>query len=853
MALAETDILNGLTDPQREAVTHVDGPVLVLAGPGSGKTTVITRRIAYLIAQGIPPWQILALTFTNKAAGEMRQRAEAMLPEDLPGRRGLTVSTFHAFCARLLRRWGDRANIAPGYSIYDSADQRDAVKQALKNVGLDPKNFTPGSVHEAISRAKNQLMDADAFAAQADDFYSKSIAKAYRSYERILRDNAALDFDDLLMRTAHLLRKDDVVRGELESRFQYVMIDEYQDTNHAQFVIAHALARNHQNMFVVGDPDQSIYGWRGADIRNILEFETHFPKAKVIPLGQNFRSTGFIVSSADALIRNNRFRRDKRLHTELGEGEKPIVLTAADEHDEARAVVERMKAHYEAGVPWKDMAVLYRMNALSRVMEEALRAAQVPYTIARGTAFYDRKEIKDALAYLRLLANPHDEVSLRRIINTPTRGIGNAAIEALEKAAAERGERFVDALQRAGGITALSARARKSVQAFVAMVMAWRAEAEGGANAAAFAPSNDVGGDMLADENAQAASFSVSEVQEVDGPSLREVAASDFGGLFADQRATHPPVPLEGRVEDDALPVVPHPHDIDIDENSPSALGRLVERVIRESGLESMFAKSKGEEDIERLENLEELVSAAAQFAPPPEVLEETDGRPSTLRVLQAFLEGVALVSDADAVDAASGAVTLMTLHTAKGLEFDVVAMIGLEDGLLPHSRAAMDERELEEERRLCFVGMTRARKHLMMSRAFVRTHRGLRERSVPSQFLRELPEHAVVETQTEFARDPFGDFADEFSRRGEGSDLEGDWGRSSWNAAAGAARRTTSSSSAGGSESFPVGCLVRHPRFGVGRVESIGRQGQGTRARIAFTGLGVKTLIVEYANLERV
>jgi len=763
VTFTETDILEGLTEPQREAVLHIDGPALVLAGPGSGKTTVITRRIAYLIAQGIPPWQILALTFTNKAAGEMRARAEAMLPDDLPGRRGLTVATFHSFCARLLRRWSDRADIAPGYSIYDSADQRDAIKQALKNIGLDPKNFTPGAVHQAISRAKNQLMDAETFAAQAGDFYSKSIAKVYRSYERILRENEALDFDDLLMRTARLLKEDEPTRLELEQRFQYVMIDEYQDTNHAQFEIAHALARNHQNMFVVGDPDQSIYGWRGADIRNILDFETHFPKAKVIPLGQNFRSTGFIVSSADALIRNNKFRRDKTLHTELGDGEKPIVLHCADEHDEARTIVERLKQHNASGAAWKDMAVLYRINALSRVMEEALRIEQVPYTIARGTAFYDRKEIKDALAYLRVVANPSDEVSLRRIINTPTRGIGAAALDALDSAAASQGKRFIDAMQDAASIEALSARAKKSVMAFVQNLRSWRAEARGDAPAG-----------MLSME-------------------------------------------------------------------SPSGLGQLVERVIRESGLEAMYAKSKGEEDLERLENLEELVSAAAQFEPPPEVFETEDEAFSPIRLLQSFLEGVALVSDADQVDPASGAVTLMTLHTAKGLEFDVVAMIGLEEGLLPHSRAAMDERELEEERRLCFVGMTRAKRHLLISRANVRTHRGMRDRTVASQFLNELPEEAIERAETEFAGSPFMDDDDRAFRPGRGRG--GNTG--SWPA--------PGSSGHDADQQFPIGSMVRHPRFGVGRIESIGRQGPATRARISFAGVGVKTLIVEYANLQRV
>jgi len=443
--------------------------------------------------------------------------------------------------------------------------------------------------------------------------------------------------------------------------------------------------------------------------------------------------------------------------------ERSGILITSDERDEALEVVRRLKEHNARGLAWKDMAVLYRINALSRVMEEALRTEQVPYTIARGTAFYDRKEIKDALAYLRVLANPNDEISLRRIINTPTRGIGDVAMEMLEAAAQARNERLLDAMQRANDLEQLSARARKSVHSFVEMTQSWRTSAAG---------MQDEGMLMRSDES--------------------------------------------------------------------MGLGQLVERVIRESGLEAMYAKSKGEEDLERLENLEELVSAAAQFEPPPEMFEASNQPFSLLRMLQAFLEGVALVSDSDAVDPASGSVTLMTLHTAKGLEFEVVAMIGLEEGLLPHSRAAMDERELEEERRLCFVGMTRAKRHLIMSRAMVRTHRGLRERSIASQFLGELPEQAIdhIELADAFS-DPFDDSGRSFGRGGVSARAQ----QRAWD---GSAHRAFD-------DAFPVGCMVRHPRFGTGRVESIGKQGQATRARIAFAGLGVKTLIVEYANLERV
>jgi DNA helicase-2/ATP-dependent DNA helicase PcrA len=747
-------LLEDLTPPQQQAVTHVDGPVLVLAGPGSGKTTVVTRRVAHLIGQGIPAWQILALTFTNKAAGEMRDRVEAMVPDNVPGRRGLTISTFHAFCARLLRRYAEAAGISERFSIYDSADQRAAIKQALKNAELNERNFTPAAVSSAISAAKNRLLDATGYAAEASDFYARCIARAYTAYEGILRSNDALDFDDLLLATARMLRGDASVRAELQDRYQYVLVDEYQDTNHAQFLIANTLASGHRNMFVVGDPDQSIYGWRGADIRNILEFEQHYPEAVVIPLGQNFRSTGHIVAAADALIRNNRHRKHKTLHTDLPDGERPVVTICRDEHHEAALVTDELRRRRTGGVAWKDMAVLYRINALSRVMEEHLRDAQVPYVIARGTAFYDRKEIKDALSYLRLVANPSDEVSLRRIVNVPPRGIGKTTLDKIEVFAIDRQLRFADALRHAADVPGLTARAVKSVQKFVAMVDAWRSTAD---------------------------------------PSL-------LPGL-------------------DAAPAA----------GSAADLATLVERVVRESGLEGMYRTSRSEEDLERLENLEELISAAAQYVPPPDDTAppgagDVGAPPTALDLLRAYLESVALVSDADAVDPANGAVTLLTLHAAKGLEFDVVAMIGLEEGLLPHMRAAQDEMELEEERRLCFVGITRARRALLLSRAGVRTHRGLRERTIESQFLSELPADAI--TRSEQTDSFFDDARDD------------DYG--SW-------------APRGGGSAFPAGCLVEHPTFGVGRVESVTARAAGASARVNFRSVGTKTLILEYAKLQRV
>ncbi|MCH8343302.1 MAG: UvrD-helicase domain-containing protein, partial [Planctomycetes bacterium] len=504
--------------------------------------------------------------------------------------------------------------------------------------------------------------------------------------------------------------------------------------NHAQFVIAHTLAASHGNICVVGDPDQSIYGWRGADISNILEFEQQYSMAKVVPLGQNFRSTGHIVDAAAGLIEHNKRRKSKRLYTELGPGERPAVVICRDEQHEAVLVADFLRGQSEQnGVVWKEMAVLYRVNALSRVLEEALRSAEIPYVIARGTAFYDRKEIKDALAYLRVIANPNDEVSLRRIINTPSRGIGKTTLKKVELFAIDGQLRLLEALRRAGDMTGLTSRAVHAITKFVQML-------EGCYKAAA-------------------------------GKAPRTLAGSQH-------------------------------------------LARLVEQVIRESGLESAYQRSPTEEDQQRLANLEELISAAAQFVAPP--ADEQRPQLRLLDLLTAFLESVALVSDADLVDPQRGTVTLMTLHTAKGLEFSAVAMIGLEEGLLPHVRAADSDSELEEERRLCFVGITRAKRRLQLSRAAVRTHRGIREGTIPSCFLSELPVESIVLSD----------------QAGEGARLDDE---------------------RDGAMEFPVGSIVRHPKFGLGRVESIMPRAAGASARVAFPAAGTKTLILDFAPLERV
>lgn len=758
MSAEINELLAELTDAQREAVQHVDGPLLVLAGPGSGKTRVITRRVAYLIECGIPAWSILAVTFTNKAAREMRERIDRLVPADAPGRGGLTVATFHSLCARLLRRYAAHAGLSDAYSIYDTADQREAVKQAINQANLDTKNWSPASVLSHISNAKNQLLTAEEFAGMAGDFFGRSIAKIYTQYEAILTQNRALDFDDLLLKMARLLRDNETVRRELQKRYQYLLIDEYQDTNHAQFVIAHTLAAQHQNICVVGDPDQSIYAWRGADIRNILEFESQFPEAKVIALGQNFRSTKHIVATADRLIRENKQRKHKDLYTELDEGEKPRVIRCRDERHEAELVVDELRRHDDADIAWKDMAVFYRVNALSRVMEEVLRHANIPYAIARGTAFYDRQEIRDALGYLRVIANPNDEAALRRIINTPTRGIGKTSLSRVEVFAYDQNLSMFEALRRVERIQGVSGKAQKSIIEFVRMVDAWRG--------------------------------------------VLDPEKSD--GMFAGQTVF-------------------------------SNLADLVERVIRESGLESMYASARTAEDRERVENLEELVSSAADFQWPDELPEDA----GPLAVLSAYLESIALVSDADMVDPERGAVTLMTLHAAKGLEFPVVCMIGLEEGLLPHSNASNDgDAGIEEERRLCYVGITRAMRHLQITSAATRTHRGMRERTIPSQFLRELPDEHI--DRLDMAADPFGRGGAE-GEGGDGHDEAVDDPHFD--------PYLDDHASAG----FRAGQMVRHPQFGVGRIEWMSRERRVTRARVSFLNVGTKTLILEYARLEPV
>jgi DNA helicase-2/ATP-dependent DNA helicase PcrA len=739
-------LLADLTTPQRQAVMHTEGPLLVLAAAGSGKTRVITRRLAWLVLEcGVPPWSVLSITFTNKAAGEMRQRVAALLSERQAG--AVSVGTFHALCARLLRKYPEAAGVKPDFVIFDTSDQKRALKTAYKELDISTQNFAPDQVLSTISDCKNRLIDAEGYAAGATDFFGRTAARLFRRYQELLARSGALDFDDLLLKTARMLRSSEPVRTELQERYQYVQIDEYQDTNHAQFVIAHTLAAAHKNLCVVGDPDQSIYGWRGADLRNILDFEQHYGQgAKVIALGQNYRSTPEILKTADTLIRHNVQRRHKELFTENQPGPMPVLIQASSEAHEAEIVLDALMRHHEDGVPWGQMAVFYRINALSRAIEEEMLRRSVPYLVVRGTAFYQRAEIKDALAYLRLVVNPDDEISLDRVINTPARGIGDTSMQHLAAFATANGLSLWGALDRVPEIGAIATRTASAMTRFVRMIDQWREKAQ--------------------------------------------------------------------RYDTVALGFEPGVRDV-------------VEMIIRESGLEAFYQHEKTADE-EKLANLYELVTAAARFDE-EDAAEEYVGDEATLEAkLRRYLERVALVSDVDALQDAGGAVTLMTLHAAKGLEFPVVAIVGLEEGLLPHTRSQGSPDELEEERRLAFVGITRAQRHLMMTHARYRTIRGMRERTIPSPFIREMGTTITIEDRSGFDVPSWGDEGEE-----DGPAVA--TGRMS------------------GASPYRVGALVRHPQFGMGRLLSLVPAHAPSKAKVQFERSGVKTLVLEYARLELV
>jgi ATP-dependent DNA helicase UvrD/PcrA len=629
------ELLADLNPAQREAVLHVDGPLLVVAGAGSGKTRVLTHRVAHLIrAHGVKPTEILAITFTNKAATEMRERLERMLGRTA---RAIWILTFHAACGRMLRREAERLGYRSSFTIYDQADQVRLVKACLEELGKDPKRFTPRGIHAQISNAKNQLVSPEEYTARVSSFWDQTVAEVYELYQRRLFRSNAVDFDDMLMLTVQVLERFPEARERWQSAFRHILVDEYQDTNHAQYRLLQLLAAAHGNVFAVGDPDQSIYAFRGADIRNILDFERDFGGAGVVALEQNYRSTNRILEAANAVIDNNRDRKPKRLWSELGEGDPVEVVEVEDEHAEARFVAAEIARLVESGASASELAVFYRTNAQSRVLEDVLVRQGVPYQVIGGPRFYERAEIRDAVAYLAVLNNPSDAVSLTRIANRPRRGIGDTSIQRLVA--------YADALG----------------------VSLWEATADPEAAGVATASARAIRGFRL----------------------LMETLMSSA-------------------------------QELEVDE--------LLQAVLERSGTIEAYEAERTIEARGRLENLEELVGSAQEYR---RRVEEP--------ALAGFLEEVQLQSDQDTLVSDEPQVTLMTIHNAKGLEYRAVFLIGMEEGIFPHSRS-IEDNEVEEERRLAYVGMTRAMERLTLTHATARSLYGRREYNLPSRFLDELP-----------------------------------------------------------------------------------------------------------------
>lgn len=635
-------LLDGLNREQQQAVQHTEGPLLILAGAGSGKTKVLTVRIAYLLAQGVNPYEILAITFTNKAAKEMKSRVEGLVG-DVANR--IWLSTFHSFCAKFLRFELDNfLGYNSNFTIYDTSDSQVVIKAALKALNLDDKYYPVGAMISAISDAKNKLMFASDYRKQARDFYQQKVADVYEYYERELRKNNALDFDDLLLVAVKLLQSNAAVLDKYSKRFRYVMIDEYQDTNHAQYLLAYLLSSHWKNIAVVGDADQSIYAWRGADIQNILDFEKDYPNCTSIKLEQNYRSTKIILDAANAVIDNNEGRPEKNLWTDKVEGAKIQHFTAQSEHEEAAFIGDTIvKKHDIHGVPYGDMAILYRTNAQSRVLEEALIKRALPYTMVGGTKFYDRKEIKDVLAYLRVLYNPFDDLSLLRIINVPKRSIGATTVSKLQDYARENGTSLFMTLTQLHLVDTIKGKTKEKLEEFGILI------------------------------------FTL--VAEMDDKSVLDI----------------------------------------------------LEAILDRTGYLAQLEESTDPQDQARAENIGELLSVAKDFQ---------DTNPTG--TVEDFLEQVALVNDVDSFEQEESKVTLMTLHAAKGLEFPIVFLGGLEEGLFPHSRTLMNPEEIEEERRLAYVGITRAEKELYISNATTRTVFGRTSSYLPSRFIDEIPAELV-------------------------------------------------------------------------------------------------------------
>jgi DNA helicase-2/ATP-dependent DNA helicase PcrA len=734
-------LLEGLNPQQQSAVIHHGGPLLVVAGAGSGKTRVLTRRIAYLMAErGVEPFEILAITFTNKAAGEMKERVAALV-----GKRAkvIWVSTFHSACVRILRQEATRLGFSTSYSIYDQADSVRLVTLVMRDLNLDQKRYNPRAIAALISNAKNELLGPADYRNATTNHFEEIVAEVYAIYQQRLTSANAMDFDDLIMKTVEVLQKFPDARARYRHRFKHILVDEYQDTNHAQYILIRELVGTDREgipaaeLCVVGDADQSIYGFRGATIRNILQFEEDYPDATTILLEQNYRSTQNILSAANAVITKNESRKEKNLWSDAGSGSKLVGFVAENEHHEAEFVRDELYKLSDTGKSrYGDTAIFYRTNAQSRVFEEIFMRAGVPYKVVGGVRFYERKEVKDLLAYLRVLVNPDDEVSLRRIINTPKRGIGDRALDSIDDLAKRDTISFWQALSRSTS-TELSPRANSSIQAFVSMMTALQ---------------------VLVEANRP--------------PSTIAAAILEQSGLLEELRASHDP------------------------------------------------------QDEVRVENLEELVAVIEEYE------ERIVGEGET-PTLGGFLEEVSLVADADEIPEGEdhgGVVTLMTLHTAKGLEFPTVFLTGMEEGVFPHSRTLGEKKELEEERRLAYVGLTRARERLYLSRAEYRSAWGAPNYNPPSRFLDEIPENLI------------------------------DWNKSASGFASPPITRKKFPSPppprATGKQSnslqLAIGDRVSHDTFGLGTVISVSGEGEKAEATINFGSYGEKRLLLRYAPVDK-
>lgn len=737
------DILDGLNPAQREAVEAADGPILVLAGPGSGKTRVLTHRVAYLVRErGIEPWRIMAVTFTNKAAGEMRARLARLIGARLDR---LTIGTFHAICARILRREHEAAGIARDFVIFDSSDQLAVTKRVIKELNLDDKQYRPRAMLNAISKAKNELIRPADYRPQS--YWQELVGRVYERYQAILQENNGLDFDDLLMGTVYLWRDNAEVLQKYRRRYSHILADEWQDTNTAQYELVQLLGAARRNVFVVGDEDQSIYRFRGADYRNVARFRQDFSEARVILLERNYRSTQTILDAANAVIAGNVHRAPKRLHTDKGAGPRLTIHEAYSEEDEAQYIVQTIRQLERDGLARPgDCAVMYRTNAQSRALESAFVYAGMPYRLVGATRFYARREIKDVLAYLRIIHNPNDGISLARVLNVPPRGIGAKTAGMLARWAAELGASVYGALQ----ILKL----------------------------------------QMANDKSQAD-------EQIEVPFVTRARKVLLGFVdFWDEL-----IAARGRL------------------NVLELLDLLLER----TGY-ARWVQDGSKEGEARWQNIMELRTAAQEYAPLP--VEEG---------LTTFLEEVALVSDTDNLDETTDAPTLLTLHSAKGLEFPVVFIVGLEEGILPHSRSFDEPEEMEEERRLCYVGLTRAKTHVYLVHAFRRTLYGQSEVSIPSRFLDDIPRQLIA------GREGFG------ARQGK-LGLSAGFAR----------RRTTVVSSAPPARQtveveFHVGDQVRHPAFGQGTVIESQVRGGDEEVTVAFTGRGIKKLVASLAKLEQI